>query len=98
MTTMDMKKLGKLSLMGIFATSSMALGACSTTSGTMANGAPISYKVDQGKFQQASITKPYSALMPQKQYNAPRRAALPTQPKRYVPSLPIPSAPRTSKI
>ncbi len=98
MTTIDMKKLGKLSLMGIFATSGMALGACSTTSGTMANGAPISYKVDQGQFQQASISKPYASLMPQKQYSAPRRAALPTKPKKYMPSLPKQSAPKASKF
>ncbi len=41
--------LGKTGLVAILGLGVLSLGACSTTSGSMSVGAPISYKVDQGR-------------------------------------------------
>ncbi len=58
MTVLKLNSLGKLGLVSVAAITALSLGACSTTSGMVAQGAPITYKVDQGQTQQASIYVP----------------------------------------
>ena len=102
MTNFNFKKLAQLGSVTLIGLTTITLGACSTTSGTMAaQGAPITYKVDQGGFQQASLTKPYSSVLPQAPTNralanrAPRSSTpAPRHVAELAPSIPKYNAPK----
>ena len=54
------KRILKLGAVGVTAMVTLGLGACATSSGSnMASGAPITYKIDQGAYREASVTTPY---------------------------------------
>ena len=66
MTNLKFNSLGKLGTVIIMGLTVLGMSACSTTSATMAaQGAPITYKVDQGAYQQALIKAPYSNILPE---------------------------------
>lgn len=50
----------KIVVSGMLGLTTLSLGACSTTAAKQTSAAPIAYKADQGKFQNASIRQPYS--------------------------------------
>ena len=93
MTNLKFDGLAKLSATAIIGLAVVGLSACSTTSGTMmVQGAPITYKVDQGNVQHASLTAPYSSILPT-QPQAPRAIAptpMPARPMASVPTQPMP--------
>lgn len=102
---LKLNKLAKLGAMTVMGLTALAMGACSTTSGTMmVGGAPITYKVDQGNFKQVSLTAPYSSILPSAPrpqgmpfVQMPRRATRPlvqVQPKLSQPGLPKFSVPK----
>ena len=72
MTMKTKSSLGKAALVGS-ACMALLLSACSTTgSGAMAGAAPITYKADQGQYQQASVTMPsYTQAAPRRSVSAP---------------------------
>lgn len=98
MTNLKLNRLVKLGATAIMGMTALGFGACSTTSGTMmAQGAPITYKIDQGSHQQASLTAPYSSVLP----TAPQRTVTPSPVRplkspvaRVQPSLPKYAAPK----
>ncbi|MEE9273363.1 MAG: septal ring lytic transglycosylase RlpA family protein [Robiginitomaculum sp.] len=53
-------KMMKFGSLIILATGTLSLGACSTSSSMLAQGAPITYKLDQGQYQQALVNTPYT--------------------------------------
>jgi len=89
MTNLKLNKIAKLGGTVVIGLTALGMGACSTTSGTMsAQGAPITYKVDQGNVQQASLTAPYSSVLPTQPQMAARPA--PAQPlARPMASVPM---------
>ncbi|MCF6274634.1 MAG: septal ring lytic transglycosylase RlpA family protein [Robiginitomaculum sp.] len=100
MTDLKLNRLVKLGATVIIGLTTFGLGACSTTSGTMmAQGAPITYKIDQGIHQQATLTTPYAsaspkAMMPRavtpapvRPLESPVRPALPMLPNYSAPKL-----------
>ena len=99
MTNLKSNGLGKIAVVGIISTAALSLGACSTTSSmTAQGGAPITYKADQGKFQQASLSAPVRTMPAPSVplYTAPAQPqrALPLPPVQSVPVAPItPAAP-----
>lgn len=92
MTNLNKMSGAKLGILAIATLGALGMSACSTTSGTLsAQGAPITYKVDQASFQQASITAPYANILP----TQPRpdtvqmpRAATPTPVRPVAKALP----------
>ncbi len=99
MTDLKLNRLVKLGATVIIGLTTFGLGACSTTSGTMmAQGAPITYKIDQGIHQQATLTTPYAsaspkAMMPRAVTPAPVRP-LESPVSQALPMLPNYSAPK----
>jgi len=88
MTIKTKHGLGKLPLVG-GACLALLLSACSTTAtGPTAQGAPITYKADQGQYQQASIATPYTAP------TLPEARPVPVAP-RAQPLPPVVSEPAT---
>lgn len=81
MVNLKMNTLGKIGAVSVLGLTALSLGACGTTSGVVAQGAPISYKVDQGKIAQVSVQHPYTSL------NTTRVA-----PRTYTPAARTPSA------
>lgn len=100
MTNLKLNGFAKMSVTAVLGLAVMGLSACSTTSGSMlAQGAPITYKVDQGNIQQASLTAPYSSVLPT-QPESPRIATpAPTQPRLDAPVKPVAKAiPKMPKL
>ena len=96
MTNLNGNTLGKLAVIGVVGVAALTLGACSTTSSmTAQGGAPITYKADQGKFQQASISAPVRTMQAPSvpSYIAPapvpQPMAKPLPPVKSVPVAPI---------
>lgn len=106
MVNLNMNTFGKLGMASVLGLTALSLGACSTTSGVIAQGAPISYKADQGRLQQVSVERPYTSLMNTGRAT-PRAyspAARPVAPRTTVPQTrkplanALPTQPRASKF
>lgn len=89
-------KLLKIGAIGLTVAFTLGLGACATSSGgALASGAPITYKVDQGEYQTASLNIPTARPETPRIVSTPKPVPAPTPvPRKPLVSKPAP-APQT---